>query len=64
MSTLREFETSSTLFGGNAPFIEDQYERYLANPGAVAPDWRAYFDSLRGGAKDVAHAPIVEGLFA
>jgi 2-oxoglutarate dehydrogenase E1 component len=48
------------LFGGNAPFIEEQYDIYLADPGAVGPDWRSYFDSLRGGAQDVAHAPVVE----
>jgi 2-oxoglutarate dehydrogenase E1 component len=57
---MREYEQSSTLFGGNAPFIEEQYEAYLSNPGAVGADWRAYFDSLRGGAHDVAHAPVVE----
>ena len=60
MSTMREFESTSTLFGGNAPFIEEQYERYLANPTAVPADWRAYFDGLRGGAADVAHAPVIE----
>src|SRR4051812_3858900 len=60
MATMREYESSSTLFGGNAPFIEDQYEQYLANPDAVSADWRTYFDSLRGGAADVAHAPVVE----
>jgi len=60
MSNLHEYESTSTLFGGNAPFIEEQYERYLANPASVAPDWRAYFDSLRGGAADVAHAPVIE----
>jgi len=60
MSNLQELESTSTLFGGNAPFIEEQYERYLADPAAVAPDWRAYFDSLRGGAADVAHAPVIE----
>jgi len=60
MSNLQEYGTTSTLFGGNAPFIEQQYERYLANPAAVPPDWRAYFDSLRGGAADVAHAPVIE----
>jgi 2-oxoglutarate dehydrogenase E1 component len=57
---MREYESTSTLFGGNVPFIEEQYENYLANPGSVAPDWRAYFDSLRGGAADVAHAPVIE----
>ncbi len=60
MSTIREFESTSTLFGGNVPFIEEQYERYLANPGSVPADWRAYFDGLRGGAADVAHAPVIE----
>jgi 2-oxoglutarate dehydrogenase E1 component len=60
MSTMREFEETSTLFGGNAPFIEDQYEIYLGNPGAVSPDWRAYFDTLRDGARDVPQAPVVE----
>ena len=57
---IEEFRGTSTLFGGNAPFIEEQYEIYLADPGAVGADWRAYFDSLRGGAQDVAHAPVVE----
>jgi 2-oxoglutarate dehydrogenase E1 component len=57
---MREYGSTSTLFGGNAPFIEEQYENYLANPDSVAPDWRAYFDSLRGGAADVAHAPVID----
>jgi 2-oxoglutarate dehydrogenase E1 component len=60
MSMIREFEETSTLFGGNAPFIEDQYERYLGDPDAVSPDWRAYFDTLRGGVQDLPQAPVVE----
>jgi 2-oxoglutarate dehydrogenase E1 component len=60
MSMMREYEQNSTLFGGNAPFIEEQYEAYLSDPGAVSADWRSYFDSLRGDAHDVAHAPVVE----
>jgi 2-oxoglutarate dehydrogenase E1 component len=60
MSMIREFDETSTLFGGNAPFIEDQYERYLGDPGAVSPDWRAYFDTLRGGVQDLPQAPVVE----
>ena len=35
MGDMREFESTSTLFGGNAPFIEEQYEHYLANPASV-----------------------------
>jgi len=60
MGTMKEFESSSTLFGANAPFIEELYESYLADPAAVSPEWRAYFDELRGDARDVAHAPVVE----
>ena len=60
MSTMQELQRDSTLFGGNAPFIEEQYEAYLADPGAVGADWRAYFDTLRDGVADVAHAPVVE----
>ncbi len=60
---MKESLGSSYLFGGNAPFIEDLYETYLENPEAVTPDWRRYFDQMQqqsGGARDVAHAPIVE----
>ena len=67
---MKQFLSNSHLFGGNAPFVEDLYERYLENPGAVPEDWRAYFDRLQllpgtpgadnGGAPDVAHAPVVE----
>jgi 2-oxoglutarate dehydrogenase E1 component len=60
MAMMDDLRATSTLFGSNAPFIEEQYESYLADPGTVGPDWRAYFDSLRGGAQDVAHAPVVE----
>jgi 2-oxoglutarate dehydrogenase E1 component len=55
-----ELRATSTLFGSNAPFIEQQYEIYLANPGAVSADWRVYFDQLRDGAADVAHAPVID----
>src|SRR5215831_19698301 len=60
MTMMQEFQQTSTLFGGNAPFIEELYELYLADPASVSADWRAYFDSLRDGAQDVAHAPVVE----
>ncbi|MCC6867638.1 MAG: 2-oxoglutarate dehydrogenase E1 component [Burkholderiales bacterium] len=56
---MQELQGTSTLFGANAPFIEDLYERYLVDPASVDPDWRAYFDELRGGAADVAHGPVL-----
>ena len=61
---MKQFLDNSYLFGGNAPFVEELYEAYLADPGTVPEEWRAYFDKLQllpgGAAKDVAHAPIVE----
>jgi len=52
---------SSLLFGANAPFIEELYEQYLADPNGVPNEWRAYFDALppmANGAHDMAHGPI------
>jgi len=61
---MKDLQVSSYLFGGNAPFIEELYEKYLVNPAAVPEEWRAYFDRMQvvpGAAmKDVAHAPVVQ----
>jgi 2-oxoglutarate dehydrogenase E1 component len=61
---MQQLLSNSYLFGGNAPFVEELYEQYLVNPGAVPAQWREYFDQLQllpgAGAKDVAHAPVVE----
>jgi 2-oxoglutarate dehydrogenase E1 component len=57
---LKEYLGTSYLFGANAPFIEELYESYLADPASVAPEWRRYFDQLQQlpGRPDVAHEPI------
>ncbi|RYF64765.1 MAG: 2-oxoglutarate dehydrogenase E1 component, partial [Comamonadaceae bacterium] len=54
------------LFGGNAPYVEEMYENYLANPGSVPDNWRDYFDALQhvpatdgSNTKDVPHLPVV-----
>ena len=64
---MKQMLGNSYLFGGNAPFIEELYEQYLVNPGAVPEGWREYFDQMQlmpgaqgNGGKDVAHAPVVE----
>jgi len=65
---MRQLQVNSYLFGGNAPYVEELYEKYLDNPTSVPDKWRAYFDQMQlvpaadGNAKtpDVAHAPIVE----
>ena len=67
MTAMKQFLSSSYLFGGNAPFIEELYESYLDNPQSVPEGWRGYFDKMQvlptpGGtaSRDVAHAPVVE----
>ena len=48
----------SCLYSGNAWFVEDLYEAYLSKPESIAPEWRAYFDSLQNGesGKDIRDA--------
>ena len=65
-SVMKQFEASSHLFGANAPFVEELYERYLRDPASVAPEWRAQFDAWQasGGGPDVAHTPVIEAFAA
>jgi len=60
------YQGNTYLFGGNAPYVEEMYENYLANPGSVTDTWRDYFDALQhvpavdgSNAKDVPHLPVV-----
>jgi 2-oxoglutarate dehydrogenase E1 component len=39
---LMQQRQSSFLFGGNAPYIEEQDELYLADPESVSDEWRGY----------------------
>jgi 2-oxoglutarate dehydrogenase E1 component len=60
-SIMKDFEASSHLFGANAPFVEELYESYLADPASVPDEWRSQFDAWQAGsqARDVAHGPVV-----
>ena len=60
------YQGNTYLFGGNAPYVEEMYENYLANPGSVPDSWREYFDALQhvpavdgSNARDVPHLPVV-----
>ena len=60
------YRSNTYLFGGNAPYVEEMYENYLANPASVPDTWREYFDNLQylpatdgSNSKDVAHQPVV-----
>ncbi|MDQ7746508.1 2-oxoglutarate dehydrogenase E1 component [Hydrogenophaga pseudoflava] len=60
------YKGNSYLFGGNAPYVEEMYEKYLENPGSVPDNWRGYFDALQHvpavdgtDARDVPHQPVI-----
>jgi len=60
------YQSNSYLFGGNAPYVEEMYEKYLENPGSVPENWRGYFDALQhvpavdgSDARDVPHLPVI-----
>ena len=61
---MREFQETSLFFGANAPYVEELYEQYLADPTSVPENWRKQFDGLPNTpgntAKDVAHTPVIE----
>ncbi|MEO7743878.1 MAG: thiamine pyrophosphate-dependent enzyme, partial [Usitatibacter sp.] len=61
-SVMKELEATSNLYGANASYVEEQYERYLADPASVDPSWRGVFDAWQqaGRGKDVAHTPVIE----
>ena len=46
-SVYAAYNGNTYLFGGNAPYVEEMYENYLANPGSVPDSWRDYFDALQ-----------------
>ena len=48
------FALTSFLYGSNAPYIEDLYARYEADPKAVDAEWQSFFQSLKDNAADVA----------
>jgi len=65
-SVYQAYQGNTYLFGGNAPYVEEMYENYLANPGSVPDTWRDYFDALQHvpavdgtNARDVPHQPVI-----
>jgi 2-oxoglutarate dehydrogenase E1 component len=66
-SVYQSYSGNTYLFGGNAPYVEEMYENYLANPGSVPDSWRDYFDALQhvpavdgSNAKDIPHQPVID----
>ena len=59
-SLIQQFQASSPISGGNAPFVEGLYEAWLADPSSVGADWQAYFGALKGReAGDQPHSAAI-----
>jgi 2-oxoglutarate dehydrogenase E1 component len=65
-SVYQAYASNTYLFGGNAPYVEEMYENYLANPTSVTDTWREYFDALQNvpagdgsDTRDVPHMPVI-----
>ena len=55
----------SVLYGGNAAFLEELYQRFLKDPSTVDEDWRVYFEALhpdRGDINEMDHSAIRNAL--
>lgn len=58
---IKLFQDSSSLYGSNASFIEDLYERFLEDPDSVEPSWQEHFKTIHQGITyETAHSPVVE----
>ncbi|MBS2008757.1 MAG: 2-oxoglutarate dehydrogenase E1 component [Cyanobacteria bacterium SZAS TMP-1] len=44
--SLERFRETSCLHGQNTPYLEELYEKFLAQPESVDPQWRQFFDNL------------------
>ena len=53
---------ATPLAAGNDAYVEAMYERFLAQPDTVDPQWRQFFAGLGRTGQDVAHGPLVAEL--
>jgi 2-oxoglutarate dehydrogenase E1 component len=44
--SMEKFRATSGLHGHNAPYLEEQYQQFLANPQSVTIEWQQFFASL------------------
>ena len=46
-------DSTSHLFGSNAPYIEELYQIYINNPDKLESGWKQYFDDLADKHEDI-----------
>lgn len=60
-SKYQSFIESSSIQGGNAPYIEAFYEQFLEDPESVDDSWRAYFRMIQdqSAPREVPHSAVI-----
>lgn len=53
---MSNLKNTGYLFGSNAVFIEELYNRYIQDPTQVDENWREYFKNLNDNSQDVQNA--------
>ena len=53
--SLRELYESSPFSSAQAPYVEEQYERFLADPASVMQQWRDFFGQFGPGGRPPPH---------
>ena len=59
--SLRELYESSPFSSAQAPYVEEQYERYLADPASVSQEWRDFFGQFGRGGRPQPSLPAAAG---
>ncbi|MBI5448331.1 MAG: 2-oxoglutarate dehydrogenase E1 component [Gammaproteobacteria bacterium] len=58
IDSIKDRQANSYLADGNADYLEMLYEQFLANPDAVSPTWKHYFQSIQPAPTDALHQQI------
>ena len=53
--------SDTPLFAADAPFLEDAYARYRADPGSLDPGWRSFFTDLERRTDPARRRPAAAG---
>lgn len=53
---MSNLKNTSYLFGSNAVFIEELYNRFIQDPSQVDEHWQAYFKNLNDNSQDIKNA--------
>ncbi|MBP3194866.1 MAG: 2-oxoglutarate dehydrogenase E1 component [Cardiobacteriaceae bacterium] len=60
MSDYKKTKSESGISGGNAAYIEELYEDFLADPSSVSENWQKYFSEIKGNSEEKSRLDVQE----